>query len=82
MRTDSFIAKPLNDQINHLYRYGSFVADIRYYAHKVNLYLIDGDYYEVFVNQKSLVIENITPLDFQSNRLDFYLEQIELPLAV
>ncbi|WP_109832375.1 hypothetical protein [Reichenbachiella versicolor] len=81
MRVDSFIKMPLNDQINHLYRYGSFVTDIRYYAHKVNLYLIKDEYYEVFVSQKSLVIENITPLDFQSNRLDLYLDQIELSIA-
>lgn len=81
MGTNDFLRLALDDQIQYLYRHGSFVTDIRYYNYKVNLYLLNGNYLEVFVNNKFLTITTICPLDFNSNRLNFYLDQIKLPIA-
>lgn len=76
-----FLKLPLDDQIQYLYKQGSFVTDIRYYNYKVNLYLLESYYYEVFVDHKNLTITTICPLDFTSNRLNFYLDQIKLDIA-
>ncbi len=70
----------LPDKISLLYEQGTFVMGIRYYKHKVNLYLL-GDYYlEVFINHKYTVIEKITPLDTSHTRMQFYADQIRLSL--
>lgn len=70
----------LEKKINLLYQEGKFVMAIRYYRHKVNLYLL-GDYYlEVFVNHKKAAIEKIVLLDTSHSRMKFYSDQIKLPL--
>ncbi len=74
-----FISLPLNDKIKHLYDEGSFVVSIRYYRYKINLYLIDGFYFEVFYLHKEDYIEKIELLDRRSTRMKFYTDQIKLP---
>ena len=81
MSERDFLRLSLDDQVQYLYREGSFVTDIRYYNYKVNLYLLEGNYFEVFIDHKKLTITTICPLDFGSNRLYFYLDQIKLPIA-
>lgn len=70
---------PLNDKIKHLYSEGSFIVSIRYYRYKINLYLIDGFYVEVFHLHKEGYIEKIELLDRGSTRMKFYTDQIKLP---
>lgn len=52
---------------------------IRYYGYKVNLYLLDNYYLEVFVNHKFSLVEKIVPLDRTHSRMKFYSDQIRLP---
>jgi hypothetical protein len=66
-------------QIKVLYEHGSFVMSIRYYGYKVNLYLLDNFYVEVFYNHKHDLIEKIVPLDTSHSRTKFYVDQIKLP---
>lgn len=61
-----------------LYSEGTFVVGIRYYAHKVNLYLLGDQYIEVFYNHKLDKIDKIDFLDHQHTRMKFYLDQIQL----
>jgi len=70
----------LKDKIKHLYSEGSFIISIRYYRYKINLYLIDGFYVEVFHLHKEGYIEKIELLDRRSTRMKFYTDQIKLPL--
>ncbi len=60
--------------------HGEFVMAIRYYRHKINLYLLNGEYLEVFYNHKQGVIETIRPLDTTSKRMNFYADQVKLKL--
>ena len=69
----------LDDKINLLYERGTFVMAIRYYGYKVNLYLLDNYYLEVFVNHKLCLIEKIVPLNHMHSRMKFYSDQIKLP---
>ena len=55
---------------------------IRYYRYKVNLYLLDSDYVEVFINHKQTLIERIALLDRSHTRMKFYSDQIKLPLGM
>lgn len=79
--TNNFFKLSLENQIRYLDKHGSFEIDIRYYSFKINLYLLEGRFFEVFIDHKTLVITAIYPLDYYSSRLDFYLDQIKLPIA-
>ncbi|WP_420385424.1 hypothetical protein [Roseivirga sp.] len=73
-----FFDLPLSEQIQYLYRNGTFQLAIRYYGYKVNLYLMEGELIEVFYNHKLDKIEFIQPLDYQHSRMKFYTDQIRL----
>ena len=73
-----FLGLAQKDQINRLYREGSFIVAIRYYGYKINLYLLDGFYVEVFYNHKLDKIEKIALLDFNHSRMKFYQDQISI----
>ncbi|NVJ48076.1 MAG: hypothetical protein HWE21_07765 [Cytophagia bacterium] len=73
-----FFKLPLSEQIQYLYRNGTFQLSIRYYGYKVNLYLLEDQLVEVFYNHKLDKIETIQPLDYQHSRMKFYTDQISL----
>ena len=77
-----FHHQPLHDQIGLLYEHGACVMSIRYYGYKVNLYLLENFYLEVFYNHKKDQIEKIVPLDIRHSRMNFYADQIKLPNAL
>lgn len=74
-----FEALELEEKISLLYEHGTFVMSIRYYGYKVNLYLLNDYYLEVFVRHKVSLIEKIIPLDPMHTRMQFYSDQIKLP---
>ena len=71
---------PLEKRISVLYEHATFVMAIRYYRHKVNLYLLGNEYLEVFVNHKNASIDRISLLDTQHSRMKFYYDQIKLSI--
>ncbi|KYG77282.1 MULTISPECIES: hypothetical protein [Roseivirga] len=73
-----FFQLPLSEQIQTLYRNGTFQLAIRYYGYKVNLYLMEDQLIEVFYNHKLDKIETIQPLDYGHSRMKFYADQISL----
>ncbi|MFM7327133.1 MAG: hypothetical protein ACKORJ_12575 [Bacteroidota bacterium] len=75
-----FIDSPLHRKISTLYQEGTFVTSIRYYKYKVNLYLLDNFYVEVFVDHKRGEIEKVSLLDRGHTRMKFYCDQIRLSL--
>ena len=69
----------LIEKARSLYLHGTFITSIRYYKHKINLYLI-GDYYvEVFYNPKVDTVDRIDLLERRHSRMKFYSDQIKLP---
>ena len=74
-----FNSMSLNEKINLLYREGTFIVAIRYYRYKINLYLLNNFYVEVFYNHKLDKIEKIELLKISSKRIKFYADQIRLP---
>lgn len=52
---------------------------IRYYGYKINLYLLNNFYVEVFYNHKEDKIEKIEILKLSNKRMKFYADQIQLP---
>lgn len=73
-----FFKLSLSDQIQYLYRNGTFQLAIRYYGYKVNLYLLENQLIEVFYNHKQDKIDNIQLLDYRHSRMKFYTDQISL----
>ena len=78
MSKEDFKLLPQHKKIQMLYTEGTFVVGIRYYRHKVNLYLLEDEYIEVFYNHKLDRIDKIDFLDHQHTRRKFYLDQIQL----
>lgn len=66
-------------KVNRLFEEGTFITSIRYYQYKINLYLLDNFYVEVFVNHKKGDIDKISLLDTSHSRMKFYCDQIRLP---
>jgi len=77
-----FKSYPLDEKVRALYEQGTFVMAIRYYRYKINLYMLDNYYLEVFVNHKQSAIEKIGLLDTQHSRMKFYSDQIKLPTEI
>jgi hypothetical protein len=69
----------LHEKVNAIYLDGTFIVSIRYYAYKVNLFLIDRYFVEVFINHKKGIIEKVDFLDQQHSRMKFYCDQIQIP---
>jgi len=80
MKWDQLKNYPLEKRIRVLYEQATFIMAIRYYRHKVNLYLLGNDYLEVFVNHKKASIDRISLLDTRHSRMKFYYDQIKLPV--
>ncbi len=78
MSKEDFRKLSLHKKINKLYTDGTFVVGIRYYAYKVNLYLLGREYVEVFYNHKHDRIDKIDFLNPGHTRMKFYLDQISL----
>lgn len=77
-----FDAWPVDQKVKTLYEHGSFVMAIRYYGYKVNLYLLNNFFVEVFVNHKHACVEKVTLLDTSHSRMKFYSDQIKLPVEI
>jgi hypothetical protein len=74
-----FSGLPLHEKVKRLYFGGEFIVGIRYYKFKVNLYLYQGFYVEVFYNHKEDRIDKVEILDQDTSRIKFYTDQIKLP---
>ncbi len=74
-----FNALPLKEKISLLFQNGNFIVAIRYYRYKINLYLFNNFYVEVFYNHKKDMIERIELLPAFHTRMKFYSDQIQLP---
>jgi hypothetical protein len=81
MKWDQLKTYPLEKRISVLYEQATFVMAIRYYRYKINLYLLDNEYLEVFVDHKNSSIDRIALLDTRHSRMKFYYDQIKLPLT-
>lgn len=78
MSREDFHSLPLHQKIKTLYLEGTFVVGIRYYRHKINLYLLEDEYVEVFYNHKLDKIDKIDFLQRDHSRMKFYLDQIKI----
>ena len=78
MSREEFSSLPIHQKIRILFIEGTFVVGIRYYRHKVNLYLLEDEYVEVFYNHKLDKIDRIEYLKRDHSRMKFYLDQIKI----
>lgn len=70
---------PFHEKVKQIYFRGEFVVSIRYYEYKINLYLYNDFYVEVFYNHKKDLVEKIEILSYHPSRIKFYADQIKLP---
>ena len=75
----NFLKLSIFEKVKLLYRKGDFIVSIWYYKHKINLFLLNGFYVEVFYNPKIDRIEKVEPLENHHSRMCFYADQVKLP---
>ena len=78
LESPDFLNFPIKEQIHTLFKEGRFIVSIRYYGYKINLFLLNDFYVEVFYNHKLDKIEKVQLLDYQHSRMKFYHDQISL----
>ena len=79
MKKERFQSLSMREKIQWIYFNGEFVTSIRYYKYKVNLYIIDRLYVELFYHSLEDLVEKVEILDGSSKRMKFYADQIKLP---
>lgn len=79
MTRERFLELSMSEKAKWLYFNGQMITSIRYYGYKVNLYLLEKVYVEVFYNHSKDNVDRIEPLDIKSKRMNFYADQIKLP---
>ena len=77
-----FFSFSLREKIRTLYEKGTFIVAIRYYGYKINLYLLNDYYVEVFYNHKLDKIEKVELMKSSHSRIKFYTDQISLPQEI
>ncbi|CAN5141018.1 hypothetical protein BH23BAC1_BH23BAC1_01200 [soil metagenome] len=77
-----FFSFSLREKIKTLYEKGTFIVAIRYYGYKINLYLLNDYYVEVFYNHKLDKIEKVELMKSSHSRIKFYTDQISLPQEI
>ena len=82
LTASKFERKSIGEKVNLLYKEGTFIMSIRYYRHKVNLYLLSNFFVEVFYNHKLDKIDMVDLLDDRHSRMKFYADQIKLSLTI
>jgi len=80
MSEERFLELSHPEQAKWLYFNGQLITSIRYYQHKINLYLLGKVYVEVFYNHAEDRVDQIDLLDVNSKRMNFYADQIKLPV--
>jgi hypothetical protein len=79
MSKEQFMLMSLQERMRWIYFNGEFVTSIRYYKYKINLYILDRLYIELFYHSINDLVEKIEVLDNHSKRMKFYADQIKLP---
>ena len=82
MTEERFSGLSLPERTKWVYFNGEFITSIRYYVYKINLYMIEGFYVELFYHHTQDRIEKIELLEAQSTRMKFYTDQIKLPAGL
>lgn len=78
MTRQEFNSLSLADRLKWVYFEGNHITSIRYYDHKVILYLIKDFYVEVFYHNNESIIDRVEILDLNCSRMQFYSDQIKL----
>ncbi len=79
MNIHSFQKLSMDNKVKKLYLEGEYIMSIRYYRHKINLYLLEGHYIEVYYNHRRACVDKIDLLDLNHKRMKWYLDQIKVP---
>ncbi len=78
MTRQEFNSLSLADRLKWVYFEGNHITSIRYYGHKVILYLVKDFYVEVFYHNNKSKIDRVEILDLNCSRMQFYSDQIKL----
>jgi hypothetical protein len=73
-----FYSCTLDERIEIVNENGEYITRIKYYGYYINLYLVKGDFVEVYYNWHNNEIEDVELLDPNEERLHLYTSYVDL----
>ena len=78
MDTGLFYSRSLKGRLKLLKRNGGFITRIRYYGFYLELYEMEGDYFEVYYNRYTHKLDEVEVLDHKDERLHQFAAYVDL----
>lgn len=78
MDTNTFYARSLKQRVKLLKRNGEFISAISYYGFNIDLYTMNGQYFEAFYNRYTYRLEEVEIMDPADERLNRYAAGVNL----
>lgn len=73
-----FYSCTLDERIEILNYSGEYITRIKYFGYFINLYIVEGDFVEVYYNWHSNDIEDIEILDPNAERIHLFTALVDL----
>ncbi|MBC7694974.1 MAG: hypothetical protein H7141_05940 [Burkholderiales bacterium] len=73
-----FYSSTLDERIEIVNNSGEYITRIKYFGYFINLYIVDGDFVEVYYNCHSNDIEDVEFLDPSEERLHLFTAFVDL----
>ena len=73
-----FYSCTLDERIEIVNASGEYITRIKYFGYYINLYIVKGDFVEVYYNWHNNEIEDVELLDNNDERLNLYTVFVDL----
>lgn len=73
-----FYSCTLDERIEIVNRSGEYVTRIKYFGYFINLYVVEGDFVEVYYNGHNNDIEDVEILDPNEERLHLFTAYVDI----
>ena len=78
MNTDAFFSRSIKQRVKLLKRNGELISSIRYYGFNIDLYIMQGHYFEAFYNRYTYRLDEVDIMDPKDDRLNRYAAEVNL----
>ena len=78
MKINSFYSHSLQERLTIVTHWGEFICRILYFGFHISLYVLDGQFVEVYHNAQTYALEEVELLSFTDEKLHVFAVQVNL----
>jgi len=78
MDTNTFFSRTIKQRVKLLKRSGEYIGSISYYGFNIDLYIMNGHYFEAFYNRYTYRLDDVDIMDPKDDRLNRYAAEVNL----